>query len=68
MHKSIAAAFAMTLALTVSALAPQAVAKDTKKGGNAVLTPASNLKWSDVPGFPGVQLARTFRSRARSST
>ena len=25
--------------------------------GRAVLTPASEVKWADVPGFPGVQLA-----------
>src|SRR5689334_23234247 len=25
--------------------------------GRAVLTPASEVKWNDVPGFPGVQLA-----------
>jgi quercetin dioxygenase-like cupin family protein len=55
MMKIIAAVFAMTLAAT--AFAPHATAKDTKKGGNAVLIPASDLKWSDVAGFPGVQMA-----------
>lgn len=55
MKKIIAAAFAMTLAL--AAFAPHAAEKDGKKGGNAVLVPASDLKWSDVPGFPGVKLA-----------
>ena len=54
MHKRIAAAFAMTLAATV--VASNATAKDTKKGGDAALMPASSLKWSDVPGFPGVQM------------
>ena len=55
MKKIIAAAFAMTLAL--AAFAPHAAEKDGKKGGNAVLVPANDLKWSDVPGFPGVKLA-----------
>ena len=54
MVRSIAAAFAMTLAATV--VAPHAIAKDMKKGGDAALMPASSLKWSDVPGFPGVQM------------
>ena len=27
------------------------------KGGNAVLTPVSEIRWADVPGFPGVQMA-----------
>jgi quercetin dioxygenase-like cupin family protein len=55
MHKSITAVFAMTLAAVV--IAPNAIAKDTKKGGDAELMPASSLKWSDVPGFPGVRMA-----------
>lgn len=55
MYKSIAAVFAMTLAAT--AFSPYATAKDTKKGGSEVLIPASSLKWSDVAGFPGVQMA-----------
>jgi quercetin dioxygenase-like cupin family protein len=55
MKKSIAATFAMTLAL--AAFAPQSFAADAKKGGSAVLVPASDLKWSDVPGFKGLQLA-----------
>jgi quercetin dioxygenase-like cupin family protein len=54
MYKSIAAAFAMTLAATL--VAPDASAKDPRKGGDAALMPASSLKWSDVPGFPGVQM------------
>jgi quercetin dioxygenase-like cupin family protein len=55
MYKSIATAFAITLAVT--AFAPHAVAKDAMKGGSAVLIPASDIKWSDVPEFPGVQMA-----------
>jgi quercetin dioxygenase-like cupin family protein len=54
MYKGITAAVAMTLAATV--VAPNAIAKDAKKGGDAVLMSASSLKWSDVPGFPGVQI------------
>ena len=54
MYKSIAAAFVMTLA--TAAFAPHSIAKDTKSGGSAALMPASSLKWSDVPGFPGVQM------------
>ena len=55
MHKGIAAAFAMALAAAV--VAPNALAKDTKKGGDAALVPASSFKWSDVQGFPGVKMA-----------
>ncbi len=57
MYKNIAAVFAMTLSVT--AFAPHAIAKDTKdaKGGTAVLIPASDLKWADVAGFPGVKMA-----------
>jgi quercetin dioxygenase-like cupin family protein len=55
MKKIIAAAFAMTLAL--AAFAPHAAASDRKQGGNAVLVPASEVKWSDLPGFPGAQMA-----------
>ena len=54
MYKSIAAVFAMTLAAT--AFAPNTIAKDTKLGGSAVLIPTGNMKWTDVAGFPGVQM------------
>ena len=57
MYKRNAALFVMTLALAVTAFAPPAAAKEAKKGGNAVLIPASDLKWTDVPGFPGVKMA-----------
>ena len=57
MHKRNATVFAMTLALAVSGFAPLVAAKDTKKGGSAVLIPASDLKWNDVPGFAGVKMA-----------
>ena len=49
MKKIIAAAFAMTLAL--SAVEPHAAAADGKKGGSAVLVSASEVKWSDLPGY-----------------
>lgn len=49
------AAFALTLAFM--AAAPFAPAKEGKKGGTAVLMPAGDLKWNDVPGFPGVTMA-----------
>lgn len=55
MKGKIAAVFAMTL--SVAAFAPAAMAKDTKMGGSAVLKPAGDIKWSDVAGFPGVQMA-----------
>lgn len=55
MKKIIAAAFTMTLAL--AAFAPHAAEKSGKQAGNAVLVPASDVKWSDVPGFPGVKMA-----------
>ena len=55
MHKSIAAVFAMTLA--AAAFAPNTIAQATKMGGSAILTPTGNMKWTDVDGFPGVQMA-----------
>ena len=55
MEKHYTAAFAIAMAVT--ALAAPATAKDAKKGGAAHLLPAGDIKWSDVPGFPGVSLA-----------
>ena len=55
MKISIPAVFAMTLA--ASAIAPHAVAAEGSKGGTAVLMPANEMKWTDVAGFPGVQMA-----------
>jgi mannose-6-phosphate isomerase-like protein (cupin superfamily) len=55
MNKSIAAIFAMTL--SAAAFAPAAIAKDTNPGGTAVLMPAGDIKWTDVAGFQGVQMA-----------
>jgi quercetin dioxygenase-like cupin family protein len=45
------------IALAATALAPYAVAADGPKGGTAVLIPASEFKWADVPGFPGLKMA-----------
>ena len=55
MDKSIAAIAAMTFSLC--AYAPHAAAKDARKGGSAVLVPASDLKWGDIEGFPGLKMA-----------
>lgn len=41
-----------TLALLAAASATGALAK-----GSAMLLPAAEVKWADVPGFPGVQMA-----------
>lgn len=58
MSKRYAPAFASTLALALTmAVSPHGMAKDTGKGGRAVLLPAAEVKWADVPGFPGVQMA-----------
>ena len=54
MKKIILGAFALTLVLTT--FVPHAAAADSKKGG-AALVPASDIKWSDVPNFPGVKMA-----------
>jgi len=43
-------------AALLACLAGSIVASATQ-AGNAVLTPASEVKWADVPGFPGVQMA-----------
>ena len=55
MRNGIAAAVLM--AVVVAAVGLDATAKDARKGGSAVFVPASDIKWSDVPGFAGVQLA-----------
>ena len=58
MNKSIAVAFATALALTVVLFAPHGTAKDIPKGGgHAGVIAAGDIKWADVPGFPGVQMA-----------
>ncbi len=55
MNIRIQAILAATLAAT--AFAPQAALADGPKGGKAVLTPASDIPWADVPGFPGLKMA-----------
>jgi quercetin dioxygenase-like cupin family protein len=45
------------LTLAFAAFAPPALAKDGKKVGTAALFPAGDLTWTDVPDFPGVQMA-----------
>lgn len=52
--KRMLAASILALGL-VWAAAPQAAEKGKK--GAAVLVPAAELKWGDVPGFPGLQIA-----------
>jgi quercetin dioxygenase-like cupin family protein len=51
MYKKIATVLAMTFAAVAIATPVQA------KGGNAVLVPAADMKWSDVPDFPGLKMA-----------
>ncbi|WP_243286598.1 cupin domain-containing protein [Geothrix terrae] len=55
MKTRILAVSALTLAL--AALAPPALAKDGKKAGTAVLLPAGDIQWTDVPDVPGAQMA-----------
>src|SRR5262245_49067491 len=43
--------------LATIALAAPARAQKAKGGGAAVLTPAADMKFADVPGFAGVQMA-----------
>ncbi len=50
---ALVAAVAGTLALAV----PGRAADKAKKSNGAMLAPAADIKWSDVPGMTGVQLA-----------
>jgi quercetin dioxygenase-like cupin family protein len=52
MHDRIKTVAIATLALLAAASTAGAFAK-----GAAVLLPAGEVKWADVPGFPGVQMA-----------
>lgn len=47
--------FAVSLVLAFGSLALPALAQTGKS--SAVLTPAADLKWTDVPNFPGVKMA-----------
>jgi quercetin dioxygenase-like cupin family protein len=53
MKKIVAGVFALTLVLAAFA----SHAADSKKSGNVMLVPAGEVKWSDVPNFPGVKMA-----------
>ena len=64
MKGKVAAVFAITL--SASAYVADAVAKDTK-GGAAVLIPAGDLKWGDVPGFAGLKMAVVQGDPAKGS-
>lgn len=48
---------ALALALAAPVPAAPSPGPSGPKGGAAVLTPAADLKWADVPGFPGVSMA-----------
>ena len=50
MRKTIS--IALSAALAASTFIPIQAAEPAKKSGNVVLTPAADLKWVDVPGFP----------------
>ena len=47
----------LAVTLAAATLAPLTATADGAKGGKAVLMPASEIKWADVPGFPGLKMA-----------
>jgi len=50
--------FALVVVAGLSTIASQArAAEKSKKGGTAILMPAGDIKWTDVPQFPGVKMA-----------
>ena len=55
MRRAVPAAFA--LIFVFATFGPSAAAKEGKKAGSAVLIPVADLKWTDVPDFPGVKMA-----------
>src|SRR5512140_862277 len=59
MERSMYRKFTTILAMALAAitLAPQAGAEAAKKGGQAVLDPAADMKWTDVADSPGVKMA-----------
>ena len=58
MKKAIVVAFALGVVAGLSTIASQAgAAEKSKKSGTAVLMPADDIKWTDVPQFPGVKMA-----------
>jgi quercetin dioxygenase-like cupin family protein len=54
---NITAPAALALTLAATAIAPSAAAAEGPKVGKAVLLPASEIKWADVAGFPGLKMA-----------
>ena len=63
MRKTIA--LVMATAVAAATFAPlQAAAK----GGSATLSPASELKWKDVEGFPGVKMAALRGDAAKGAS
>ena len=63
MNKNIAMAIVAAFAVNAALCASQASAK----GGHAVLIPAADVKWADVPGFPGVQMGVINGNPAKGS-
>ena len=55
MRRAVPAAFA--LIFVFATFGPSVAAKEGKKAGSAVLIPVADLKWTDVPDFPGVKMA-----------
>lgn len=55
MNRNIAAVLTAAVAFNLTWAVPNAAAKHP--GNHAVMIPAADIKWADVPGFPGVQLA-----------
>ena len=58
--------FVFVVALGVLALSLPAQAQ--KKGGGAVTMAAADLKWSDVPNFPGLKMAVTAGNPAKGAS
>jgi quercetin dioxygenase-like cupin family protein len=52
-----AVTFAIALASAMVTFAPPVLAKEGKKAVTSALVPQGEIKWSDVPDFPGVQMA-----------
>jgi len=57
MKKAILVASALVIVAGLSIISSQARAAESKKGGAVVLMPADDIKWTDVPQFPGVKMA-----------
>src|SRR5260370_19912491 len=53
-----AVVFALVVVAGLSTIASQArAAEKGKKGGAAILMPAGDIKWTDMPQSPGVKMA-----------